>query len=159
MAPSIRVTVLAACLAAAACSLSGCKTPQEKVEDRRTKIVAPAITHMVLIQLKDPTRTAELIEDCNRSLPGIASVLSYACGQPFPSNRPNVMTDYAVGIYVAFADEDGYKAYADDPAHLALVEKWRTAWKDIRIYDFLDMPHPIVPAAQPAPAATPEPAR
>jgi hypothetical protein len=69
-----------------------------------------------------------------------------------------VVENYSVGFLVTFQDEDGYKAYTDDPAHLALVEKWRNAWKEVRIFDFLDAPVGAAPAlqpAQPAPATAP----
>ncbi len=148
--------------AAAAClllaSLAGCATPEQMVEDRRHSISTAPITHVVLIQLKDPTRAAELVEDCNRLVPGIQSVKDYSCGIPFPSGRANVVENYSVGFLVTFQDEEGYKAYTDDPAHLALVEKWRNAWKEVRIFDFLDAPPGAAPAlqpVQPAPAATP----
>lgn len=151
------------CRPAAACLslafLAGCAGGPQAAEPRQAP--TPPITHVVLIQLKDPTRTQELILDCDRTLPAISSVLTYSCGRPMASNRPNVVDDYSVGIYVGFKDEDGYRVYADDPGHLALVEKWRTAWKSIKIYDILDaaspagMEQPVAPAAQPAPAAAP----
>lgn len=146
---------------------TACATPQERVEERRTQIATPPITHIVLIQLKDPSRARELVEDCNRSLPGIPSVLAYACGEPLQSERPNVMKNYSVGFFVAFADEAGYKAYTEDPAQTALVEKWRTAWKDVRIFDFLEpanlgfettMPAGAAPAPTTAPATGSAPA-
>jgi hypothetical protein len=102
----------------------------------------------VLIQLKDPSRSRELLEDCNRLIPGIPAVLAYTSGTPLPMDRPNIVSDYSVGFFVAFKDDEGYRAYTDHPSHLALVEKWRSAWKDIRIVDFLDG------SIQPAGAAT-----
>lgn len=142
--------------------LAGCAGGPQSAQPRQAP--TPPITHVVLIQLKDPTRTQELILDCNRTLPAITSVLTYSCGTPMVSNRPNVVDDYSVGIYVGFQDEDGYRVYADDPGHLALVEKWRTAWKSIKIYDILDVASPAtgdppaVPAPQPQPAPAPAPA-
>ncbi|MBL9140356.1 MAG: Dabb family protein [Phycisphaerae bacterium] len=143
-------------LAAAALLASACATPEERVEERRNQIATPPITHIVLIQLKDPSRARELVEDCNRSLPGIPAVLAYACGEPLASDRPNVMKNYSVGFFVSFRDEEGYKEYTEDPAQLALVEKWRTAWKDVRIFDFLEATG--APFVQPPAAAAPAPA-
>lgn len=146
------LTALSLCLVC-----TGCATPEQRVEQRRTRIAAAPITHIVLIELKDPTRTAELIEDCNRSLPGIESVKAYTCGAPLVTGRANVVADYSVGIYVAFEDDDGYREYVDHPAHVALAEKWRAAWKNVRIYDFLDDPKPPVPMPEPVNTTSPAP--
>lgn len=140
-------------------ALAGCATPEQRVEQRRVEIATAPITHIVLIQLKDPTRAAELIEDCDRSVPGIPAVKAYSCGLPFPSDRPNVVGDYSVGFSVSFENEEGYRAYTEDPAHLALVEKWKTAWKDVRIFDFLDSPQGALMALPPSAEAGAAPAK
>lgn len=154
-----------ACLSAAAAisafaslPMAGCSTPPDAVEERRIEISTPPIAHVVLITLKDPTRAAELVEDCNRLVPGIPSVLAYSCGLPLPSDRANVVGDYSVGFFVAFADEAGYREYTDHPSHLALVDKWRTAWKEVRIFDFVDgmVPLPQASPVEPAPSTDPK---
>lgn len=150
--PAVAVVSALACL-----TLAGCSTPPNAVEERRVEISTPPIAHVVLITLKDPTRAAELVVDCNRLVPGIPSVLAYSCGLPLPSDRANVVGDYSVGFFVAFADEAGYREYTDHPSHLALVDKWRTAWKEVRIFDFVDgmVPVPQVPSVETAPATEP----
>lgn len=142
------LSAVAAISAIACLPLAGCSSPPDAVETRRVEISTPPIAHVVLITLKDPTRAAELVEDCNRLVPGIPSVLAYSCGLPLPSDRANVVGDYSVGFFVAFADEAGYREYTDHPSHLALVDKWRTAWKEVRIFDFVDG---MVPPAEPKP--------
>lgn len=136
-------------------AVAGCAAPQAPSEEWREKIGTPPITHIVLIQLKDPSRTRELLEDCNRLIPGIPSVLAYTSGTPLPMDRPNIVSDYSVGLFVAFKDDEGYRTYTDHPLHLALVEKWRGAWKDVRVVDFVDPPS-TGSAVAPQPAGTPQ---
>jgi hypothetical protein len=166
---SARAAVTAAAIAGA---VAGCRsTPEEVALARRDRLGSPPITHAVLIRLKDPARTAELVRDCDASLPAIEGVDGYSCGVPLDMGRSNVSGDYDVGIYVGFADESAYRAYLDDPRHLSLVERWRDGWQSVRIFDVVQgssaprlvgpepaTPAVAVPAAAPAPAQATPPA-
>ena len=139
-------------LAVAACQT----TPEAQSLARREDLGSPAITHLVLVQLKDPSRLAELVADCDRVLPAIEGVAGYSCGVPLDMGRANVTGDYDVGIYVGFRDAESYRSYVDDPRHLALVERWRDGWKGVRIFDVIEgMPAVAPPAPAPAPALAP----
>jgi hypothetical protein len=140
-------------LAAVACQ----STPEEQSLARREVLGSPAITHLVLVQLKDPSRLAELVADCDRVLPAIEGVAGYSCGVPLDMGRSNVSGDYDVGIYVGFRDADAYRSYVDDPRHLELVERWRDGWKGVRIFDVIEGIPAVAPPA-PAPSAAPVPA-
>lgn len=160
---------------------TGCaSTPEAESLARKDDLGTAPITHVVLVQLKDPTRIGELVADCDRALPGIPGVAAYSCGVPLDMGRSNVTQDYDVGIYVGFADAAAYRGYLDDPRHLALVEEWRDGWKAVRIFDVLagdptavqavtasrtapppaevPAPKPAAPAPAAAPASTPVPA-
>ena len=81
----------------------GCaSTPEAQSLARKADLDTAPITHVVLVQLKDPTRTAELIADCDQVLPAIKGVSGYSCGVPLVTGRTNVTGDYDVGIYVGF---------------------------------------------------------
>jgi hypothetical protein len=149
--------VLRACIAAAAL-IAGCAaTPEEASLSRKERLDTAPITHVVLIQLKDPTRAAELVADCDRALPAIDSVASYSCGVPLATDRTTVLRDYDVGIYVGFRNGADYRAYVDDPRHLALVERWRDGWKAVRIWDIAEGTTGVVAGDPlPPPAAEPE---
>jgi hypothetical protein len=145
---------------ALACILAGCEaTPEAASLARRNDLDTPGITHVVLVQLKDPSRTAELVADCDRALPGIPGVAGYSCGVPLDMGRSNVSGDYDVGIYVGFRGAAEYRAYLEDPGHLALVERWREGWKAVRIFDVVEgvaAAAPVDrPATPPSPAAAP----
>lgn len=146
--------MLAAVLLAACAS-----TPEAASLARKDDLGTAPITHVVLVQLKDPTRIAELIADCDRALPGIEGVDGYSCGVPLDMGRANVTKDYDVGIYVGFATPEAYRAYVDHPRHLALVERWRDGWKAVRIFDVVAGAPAALPAeptaTSPAPAAIP----
>ena len=147
----------AACAVAMAALLAGCAaTPEQVSLSRKAKLDTAPITHVVLIQLKDPTRAAELVADCDRALPALESVASYSCGVPLATDRTTVLRDYDVGIYVGFRNGADYRAYVDDPRHLALVERWRDGWKAVRIWDIAEGTTGAV-AGDPVPAAAPEP--
>lgn len=140
--------------------LAACaSTPEAASLARKDDLGTAPITHVVLVQLKDPTRIAELIADCDRALPGIEGVAGYSCGVPLDMGRSNVTKDYDVGIYVGFATPEGYRAYVDDPRHLSLVERWRDGWKAVRIFDVVAGAPPAAPldaaAAAPVPASVP----
>ena len=93
------------------------------------------INHVVLITLEEPSDATELEDDCERLLKHIPSVRTYACGGHYDFGRENINSDYTVGLLVSFDDRDGYGAYLEDPGHVALVEKWKTRWTAVTIYD------------------------
>lgn len=153
MATAPRLACLALALVVAGAPV-GCRTtPEAESLARKEDLGSAPLTHIVLIQLKDPTRTAELVAECDRSLPAIEGVRGYSCGTPLQTGRSNVTSDYDVGIYVGFAGEADYRAYIDDPRHQAVVERWREAWKSVRIFDFAEG----LPAATPGAAAEQRP--
>ena len=163
MTSTRRTTTLSRAGAAAALAAllaAGCATtPEEASLKRRDAITTAPITHVVLIDLKDPTRAAELVADCDRTLPGIESVISYACGVPMVTDRANVLSDYDVGFSVGFRSEAEYKSYLEDPRHQGIVARWREAWKSVKIYDIVSGAAPantvmLPPAPAKATAAT-----
>jgi len=143
--------------AALGISLTGCaSTPEAQSLARKADLDTAPITHVVLVQLKDPTRTAELIADCDQVLPAIKGVSGYSCGVPFVTGRTNVTGDYDVGIYVGFRTEAEYRAYVDDPRHMAMVDRWRDGWKGVRIFDVISgIPAAGAVPGTPGPAAAP----
>ena len=96
------------------------------------------INHVVFFKLEDPKDSVELIRDCDEDLSTIPGVTSYYCGEHGEFGRQNVNSDYDVGFYVGFDSEEAYRAYLDDPAHIAVVQKWKPRWQWIQIYDVVD---------------------
>jgi len=136
---SRRATWLTVCFGAACTLLAACTAAPEAIAlERKADLATAPITHLVLIQLKDPSRVQELVADCDRALPSIEAVAAYSCGVPLVSKRVTVLNDYDVGIYVGFRTNAEYRAYLEDPRHTALVERWRDGWKAVRIFDLVD---------------------
>jgi len=99
-----------------------------------------AINHVVFFKLADPADAAELITDCDEKLRSIPGVRAYYAGRHIDMGRSNVDADYDVGAFVAFDSSNDYRGYLVHPNHIALVEKWRSRWTWIRIYDVGDAP-------------------
>lgn len=95
------------------------------------------INHVVFFDLRDESDVPALIADC-RQLLEIKVVTSGYVGTHYDIGRSSVLQDYDVGFFVAFNSEDDYLAYVEDPAHAALVEKWKPRWDSIRVYDIED---------------------
>ncbi|MCL4211163.1 MAG: Dabb family protein [Phycisphaeraceae bacterium] len=106
-------------------------------------VVGPAplparISHVVFITLHDPARTEQLIADCDRLLPTIPGVTSYACGRHIDTGRASVDASYHVGLYIGFDSTEGYAVYVDHPQHVELVTKWRPEIASMLVRDWWD---------------------
>lgn len=96
------------------------------------------INHVVLITLRDPARAEALIEDSDRMLGTIPSVVSYFCGRHLESGRTTVDGTYTVALYVGFNSMEGYQAYLDHEGHTELVAAWGPEVESMRIFDVHD---------------------
>lgn len=69
-------------------------------------------------------------------LAGIKSVERVSVGAPAPTgNRPVIDHSYDVALIVQCRDVAAEAAYQVDPIHLAFVEKFKTCWTRVQIYD------------------------
>lgn len=116
--------------------LPACATERPAAERAVTHSrAAPAITHVVLISLQDPSQADALMRDCRAALPRIPSVELFGCGPHVDIGRANIDGDYDVGIVVGFASVHDYGDYLTHPLHEELVAKWRPRWRTARIFD------------------------
>ena len=90
----------------------------------------------MLVDVADDAEIPAMRADSDAQLPLIKDVCGYQCGSPLDIGRTNVTGDYDLGILVQFASVEAYQSYLEDPAHKALVAKWRPKWKSSRIVDF-----------------------
>ncbi len=94
--------------------------------------------HNVYFWLK-PELTAEQRAEFRRgveSLAGIKSVLKTDVGVPAPTgDRPVVERSYDVALIVQCRDVAAHDAYQADPLHLAFIEKFKTYWSRVQIFD------------------------
>lgn len=96
------------------------------------------ISHVVFFKLEDPDKRAALLADCDRLLPTIPGVVSYAAGRHLDVGRDSVDGDYDVGLCIGFETEADYAAYVEHPLHTELVATWKPELGWLRVYDVLD---------------------
>ncbi len=94
--------------------------------------------HCVYFWLKPaltPAQRAEFRRGVE-SLAGIKSVEKVAVGVPAATEpRPIIDASYDVALVVICKDVAAHNAYQVDPIHLAFVEKFKTFWTRVQIYD------------------------
>ncbi|HEX2860045.1 MAG TPA: Dabb family protein [Lacunisphaera sp.] len=94
--------------------------------------------HCVYFWLK-PELTAEQRAEFRRgvvSLKGIKSVGKVSVGVPAgTTRRPVIDSSYDVALIVECKDVAAEAAYQVDPLHLAFVERFKTFWTKVQIYD------------------------
>ena len=94
--------------------------------------------HCVYFWLK-PELTPAQRADFRRgveTLAGIKSVAKVAVGAPAATERrPVIDASYDVALIVICQDVAAQNAYQVDPLHLAFVEKYKTCWTRVQIYD------------------------
>lgn len=56
-------------------------------------------------------------------------------GRPASTRRPVIDHSYSFALTVVFDDLAGHDAYQIDPLHLTFLERQRTAWSRVVIYD------------------------
>ena len=137
MKPDLVTRKRTACLLAVA--LAGVLGTSGLVGCAEARSLRPArISHVVFFKLEDPGRRAELLADCDRLLPEIPGVVSYAAGRHLDVGRDSVDGDYDIGLYIGFETEADYAAYVEHPLHTELVQTWKPELEWLRVYDVLD---------------------
>ncbi len=94
--------------------------------------------HCVYFWLKPeltPAQRAEFRRGVE-SLKGIKAASKVAVGTPAATaRRPVVDASYDVALVVECRDVAAEAAYQVDPLHLAFVEKFKSCWTRVQIYD------------------------
>ena len=94
------------------------------------------INHVVLLTLKDPSETEQVLKDCKELLSQVPEVKTLWVGTPTDIGRgAEVDGNYNVGICVGFASLDDYRAYMKAPHHMEFGNRWRTSFSAQKIYD------------------------
>lgn len=101
-------------------------------------LVTLMLVHTVYFWLK-PELTAAQRADFRHgveSLSGIKAVEKIYVGAPAKTvKRPIIDDSYSIALTVICKDVAAHDAYQVDPIHLAFVEKCRTFWNRVQIYD------------------------
>ena len=101
-------------------------------------VAGTMLFHCVYFYLK-PELTPAQRADFRRgveTLAGIKSVEKVSIGVPAGTTpRPVIDANYDVALVVQCRDVAAEAAYQVDPLHLAFVEKYKTFWTRVQIYD------------------------
>ncbi len=96
------------------------------------------LVHTVYFWLK-PELTAAQRADFRKgveSLGGIKAVAQLFVGTPAKTvKRPIIDDSYSFALTVIVKDVAAHDAYQVDPIHLAFVERFKTFWSKVQIYD------------------------
>lgn len=104
---------------------------------------APAATvlaHDVYFTLNDasPEAREALVEACRTYLSGHDGTVYFAAGQRAGDKTRDVNdTDFDVSLHVYFESNAAHDAYQEAPRHLAFIEKMKSNWKSVRVFDSL----------------------
>lgn len=97
------------------------------------------LTHVVIFWLDPQLPAADLALfktdlDGLGAIPGVRQCLT---GAPAPTpERPVIETGYHFGLTVVLDDVAAHDTYQEHPIHQAFVERWKTHFKKIQVYDF-----------------------
>jgi hypothetical protein len=99
------------------------------------------LIHAVYFWLKEGLSAAERSHfgDEVRKLAAVPSVSKVYVGAPSKiAERSVTDRSFDVALTIVFADGPAHDAYQVDPIHLAFVERNKTAWTKVLIYDSED---------------------
>jgi hypothetical protein len=97
------------------------------------------LVHTVVFWLRKDLTPAEreaFLTEGLESLRPIASVSDYHVGSPAAiPPRPVVDATYDFSITALFKDVEAHNAYQVDPTHVAFVQRFKSFWTKVQIYD------------------------
>lgn len=124
------------CLLILGLGLASCCVPIA-TEDRLA--VAGQVSHVILVRLhtNDAPSREKLIATSKSFVGKIPGLRLVTAGQPLPSNRPFVQSDFDLGIYMLFDSPQSLAHYNTHPLHKQAVQDvLKPLAKEVRVYDF-----------------------
>ena len=101
---------------------------------------SPKYVHAVYFTCKPGTPDGQidaLVADGYELLAKVPTVRRVETGRrDVEADRDVNATDYDVGLIVYFDDKAGLDAYIEHPTHVQYVEKHKTHWETVRVFDF-----------------------
>lgn len=99
---------------------------------------AGVLAHDVYFTLNDPSPQAReaLVEACRTYLSGHDGTVYFAAGGRAEDKTRDVNdTDFDVSLHVYFESDAAHDAYQKAPRHLEFIEKMKSNWKSVRVFD------------------------
>ena len=94
--------------------------------------------HMVFFWLKNPNNPNDRVIFKNLLTEFINTnpqVVTTHIGEPADTNRSIIDNSYNFSLVVTFPDLATHDAYQNDPSHLQFIEKAKSLWEKVLIYD------------------------
>ncbi len=87
---------------------------------------APTVTHVVLMWLKHPERSADRAQlmRAAHSLRMIPGVMRVDAGRAVPTLAPGVDRSFDLGVVITFRDRVALERYEKDPRHLEAMRRY-----------------------------------
>jgi hypothetical protein len=84
----------------------------------------------------EPGAADLVIAGAQKYLSSIPGVLSFHAGRMARSHRDLVDQTYQVGLNIQFETKLAQDDYQDHPRHLEFIEKCKSLWTKVKVYDF-----------------------
>jgi len=99
--------------------------------------VTPGFIHAVYFWLKkdNPTLLDEFINEALPTLAKVPSIQSVTWGPPAGTPREVVDNSYDIAWIVNFENAEEQDKYQVDPIHLEFVEKYKSLFERVQVYD------------------------
>ena len=104
----------------------------------KTLIKHQMFSHIVIFWT-DPAETdatEEVVASAKKYLASIPGVVNFHAGKMARSHRGVVDQSYQVGLNLQFETKQAQDEYQDHPLHLEFVEKCKSLWTKVIVYDF-----------------------
>lgn len=98
---------------------------------------ASKFVHVVNFWLKKDVSQSEiqLFEEHLLNLKGIETLTEFNVGKPAATDRPVIDRSYSYCLLTVFADSNGHDVYQTHALHLRFLEKCKTMWDKVLVYD------------------------
>jgi len=117
--------------------VAGCRTPMESVAEIRPE--RPSyISHVMVMQLEDPSQRDALIADCETMLAPIPGVETFAAGRRLAVSQDIPTSQYDVGLYVGFLSRAHFMQYLEHSNREAFLAKWEPRLESVQAYEIAD---------------------
>ena len=96
------------------------------------------LAHDVYFTLNEstPETRQQLVDACQTYLSGHDGTVFFATGTRATEKTREVKdTDFDVSLHLYFRDEAAHDAYQEHPRHKEFIEKMKSNWKAVRVFD------------------------
>ena len=96
------------------------------------------VSHDVFFSLKDATAENKntLVEACHKYLKGHPGEVFFSAGVLAEDlKRPVNDLNFDVALHIVFNDKASQDKYQDAPRHLEFIDKSKSLWKSVRVFD------------------------